>query len=192
MCINNWENGWMDEILNQAEREVQSWPRWMQRPEYRYPFQHREVSLNRRVRMEIERLEELVEFNDTHDESRVSLYFVVPYIDFNDCLFNDCLDDYQYTVNIALMGGEFDPYRFLKITESNSFEISDSFAKSTGEQEVVLHHRGIVIYIPISWVFERKEDADEKLLWIGYDFFEKGEKYYREKLSSYLRKGDTK
>jgi len=139
--------------------------------------------------MKIERLEELVEFNDTHDESRVSLYFVVPYVEID---FDDCLDDYQYTVNIALMGGEFEPYRFLKITESNSFEISDSFLESTGEQEIVLHHRGLVIYIPISWVFERKEDADEKLLWIGYDFFEKGEKYYREKLLSYLRKGDTK
>lgn len=140
--------------------------------------------------MKIERLEGLVKFNDTHDEIKVSLYFVVPYMDFN----TDCgePDNYQDTVNISLMGGEFDPYRFLKIIESNSFEISDSFLKSTGEQEVILHHRGHIIYIPISWVSERKEEADEKLLWIGYDFFEKGERYYREKLLNYLRKGDTK
>jgi hypothetical protein len=141
-------------------------------------------------KMKIERLEELVKFNNAHDAIKVSLYFVVPYMDFNtDC---DELDDYQYTINIVLMGGEFDPYRFLKIIESNSFEISDSFLKSTGEQEVILHYRGHIIYIPISWVLERKEDADEKLLWIGYDFFEKGEKYYREMLLNYLRKGDTK
>jgi hypothetical protein len=37
MCKNNWEKGWLDEILNQAEQEVQSWPNWMQRPEYRHP-----------------------------------------------------------------------------------------------------------------------------------------------------------
>jgi hypothetical protein len=140
--------------------------------------------------MRIERLEELIKFNDAHDSIKVSLYFVVPYMDFNtDC---DVSDNYQDTVNIVLMGGEFDPYRFLKIIESNSFEISDSFLKSTGEQEVILYYRGHIIYIPISWIFERKEGADEKLLWIGYEFFEKGEKYYREKLLNYLRKGDTK
>ena len=53
MCINNWENGWLDEILNQAEQEVKSWPNWMQRPEYRYPFQHREVLLNKECANEI-------------------------------------------------------------------------------------------------------------------------------------------
>ena len=37
MCKNNWKKGWLDEILNQAEQEVQSWPSWMQRPEYRHP-----------------------------------------------------------------------------------------------------------------------------------------------------------
>jgi hypothetical protein len=37
MYKNNWEKGWLDEILNQAEQEVQSWPSWMQRPEYRHP-----------------------------------------------------------------------------------------------------------------------------------------------------------
>ena len=143
--------------------------------------------------MKIERFEELVKFNDELDARGVHLYFVTPYLDFSDNNDNkEALDDYQYIVNIALMGGEFDPYKFLKIIRSNSFAISDSFLKSTGEQEVILHYRGHIIYIPISWVSERKEEADEKLLWIGYDFFEKGERYYREKLLNYLRKGDTK
>lgn len=32
-----WEEGWMDEILDQADREVRGWPAWMQRQEYRHP-----------------------------------------------------------------------------------------------------------------------------------------------------------
>lgn len=38
MARNNWGKGWLDEILNQAEKTVQSWPQWMQQPELRYPL----------------------------------------------------------------------------------------------------------------------------------------------------------
>ena len=51
MCRNNWEKGWLDEILNQAEQEVQSWPNWMQRPEYRHPAPSKSKLQKRRQKM---------------------------------------------------------------------------------------------------------------------------------------------
>ena len=32
-----WGEGWLDEILDQADEAVKEWPEWMQAPEMRYP-----------------------------------------------------------------------------------------------------------------------------------------------------------
>jgi hypothetical protein len=40
----NWEEGWLDEVLSQADQVVQSWPSCMREPEMRYPLnRHRET-----------------------------------------------------------------------------------------------------------------------------------------------------
>jgi hypothetical protein len=57
----NWEKGWLDEVLNQADQVVQSWPDWMREPELRYP-------LNRRNR------EKTVEEKATQDEMAPIVY----------------------------------------------------------------------------------------------------------------------
>lgn len=41
-----WEKGWLDEILNQADQAVQSWPEWMREPELRYPLNRHSISQN--------------------------------------------------------------------------------------------------------------------------------------------------
>jgi len=140
--------------------------------------------------MRIERLEELVEFNNEYNVRGAHLHCVVLYKDIEDDTTH--AEDYHFTINDSILGGEFNPYKFLMVIETNNYEIIDAHIRNTKEQEVLLHYMGHAVFTPISWVFERKEDADEKLLWIGYEFFEKGEKYYREKLLDYLRKGDTK
>jgi hypothetical protein len=38
-----WEPGWFEKILEQAEKEVQSWPEWMQKPEMRYPMNRHRI-----------------------------------------------------------------------------------------------------------------------------------------------------
>ena len=35
---NIWKRGWLNEVLDAAEKEVQSWPEWMRQPEFRYPL----------------------------------------------------------------------------------------------------------------------------------------------------------
>ena len=37
-----WPEGWFDEVLEQADKAVESWPDWMQRPEMRYQWKEEE------------------------------------------------------------------------------------------------------------------------------------------------------
>lgn len=43
MKKNIWKKGWLDKILDQAEKEVKSWPEWMQQPEVRYPMDRHRI-----------------------------------------------------------------------------------------------------------------------------------------------------
>ena len=40
---NIWKKGWLEKILDQAEKEVKSWPEWMQQPEMRYPVNRHKI-----------------------------------------------------------------------------------------------------------------------------------------------------
>jgi len=33
----DWENGWLEDVLNRADQAVKKWPKWMQEPEMRRP-----------------------------------------------------------------------------------------------------------------------------------------------------------
>jgi len=51
MCKHNWEKGWLDEILDQADRAVQDWPEWMRDLRLRYPMNRGSSSQSKEVMM---------------------------------------------------------------------------------------------------------------------------------------------
>ena len=38
MKTREWEKGWLDKTLDQADKAVKNWPKWMQALELRYPL----------------------------------------------------------------------------------------------------------------------------------------------------------
>ena len=87
-----WKKGWLDEILEQAEKEVESWPEWMKQPEMRYPMDRH------RIKEECMKQEYPIVIHHVIDDKESYYYAFLP--DFGHSACSACGDSIEEAIEL--------------------------------------------------------------------------------------------